>query len=183
MIIDVVHKQQYQYLKITFCLNNYVAKAIPQLACVLLSLFTTQMIILLNIQRFHSFCCTDHVMMLFVLLIPQYEWSFYNQMYKYTQGRKNRGLPYLKCSYLHIKFSLWPLPPPNDGNPRLLGYYIQFLHWGPMYIYIYIQFVYHVLLVYVNVPYLVFDFINIHSNILIWNYLNIKLCIKDSLRE
>lgn len=127
----------------------------------------SKMIILQNIQRL--------VWKNFIPFVAQIMWWCYFCFW----FRSMNGLFTTKCTsihrdvktgasliwnalFLHIKFSLWPLPPPHDGNPRLLGYYIQFLHWGPMYIYIYIylQFVYHVLLVYVNVPYLVFDFIN-----------------------
>ena len=103
----------------------------------------SKMIILQNIQRL--------VWKNFIPFVAQIMWWCYFCFW----FRSMNGLFTTKCTsihrdvktgasliwnalFLHIKFSLWPLPPPPDGNPRLLGYYIQFLHWGPMYIYIYI---------------------------------------------
>ena len=110
--------------------------------CPIKSFHYSKMIILQNIQRL--------VWKNFIPFVAQIMWWCYFCFWFHSMN----GLFTTKCTsihrdvktgasliwnalFLHIKFSLWPLPPPHDGNPRLLGYYIQFLHWGPMYIYIY----------------------------------------------
>ena len=123
----------------------------------------SKMIILQNIQRL--------VWKNFIPFVAQIMWWCYFCFWFHSMN----GLFTTKCTsihrdvktgasliwnalFLHIKFSLWPSPLPMMGTPST-----RLLHPVPTlgsYVYIYIQFVYHVLLVYVNVPYLVFDFIN-----------------------